>query len=158
LETARQEKGRNSATMGFKPCCKCRELRKFIEKIDSEKKQLETDLREQMEYYEKRLQYNAEPEAALYTRNGLQNELKEQNRAIRELQATLLRQCEELCVVRVERDSANQRIQELENKKQMKELNNKELESSVCSKMKNLAAVSVVVGVVAAAAGWWLLS
>jgi chromosome segregation ATPase len=158
LVTALQEKDRNSATLGFKPRCKCRQLREFIEKIDSEKKQLESDLREKMEFYEMRLQDNEKSEAALYTLNEeLLKELQERKEAIAELQAKLKRQYEELCVVRLERESLNRRIQELENETKIKELNNKDVESSVCSKMKELAAVSMAVGVVAAV-GWWLLS
>jgi intracellular sulfur oxidation DsrE/DsrF family protein len=49
-------------------------------------------------------------------------------------------------VVRLEKEILNRRMQELENKKQIKELNNKKVEFSVCSKMKNLAAVSVALG------------
>jgi hypothetical protein len=44
-------------------------------------------------------------------------ELQERNGAIRELEASLPQQYEELCAVRFERDSANQQIQEHENKK-----------------------------------------
>jgi predicted nucleic acid-binding Zn-ribbon protein len=93
-------------------------------------------------------------QASLYEMYKIQKEeLQEKDGAIRELESTLRHQYKELCDVRLERDSANERIQELENEKQMMKLKNKKVESSVCSKTKKLAAVAVAVGVVAAA-GW----
>jgi chromosome segregation ATPase len=104
------------------------------------------------------LQLNQKDQATLYSMYKEHRKMfQERNGAIEELEASLHRQYKELCVVRLERESLNRRIQELGNKKQIKELNNKEVESSVCSNMKKLAAVSVAVGV-AAVAGWWFLS
>jgi hypothetical protein len=68
----------------------------------------------------KELENRVREEAA--TRNeGMQNRLQEGNRDIRESEATInCRRCEELCMVhtelRLQRESANQRITELENR------------------------------------------
>jgi len=151
LKTALQEKDMDFTILEFK----CRELRELIQERDSEKKKLESSLREEKKFYDMHLQTNKKIQDSLYSMYKIQRkELQENNEAIAELEASLHRQYEELCVVRRERESLNRRIQELENERQIKELNNKEVESSVCSKVKKLAAVSVAVGVVAAA-GWW---
>jgi chromosome segregation ATPase len=134
------------------------ELRVCLEERESDNKRLKSSLSDEKKFYDSHLRINTEVQETLYSMyKQHRKELQDTNRAIEGLEATLLRQNEELCAIRRERDSANQRIQDLENEKQIKELNNKEVESSVCSTMKKLAAASVVVGVVAAA-GWWFLS
>jgi chromosome segregation ATPase len=158
LKTALQEKDRDFTTLELKLRSKDRELRECIEERNSEKKRLESSFHQEKKFYDNHLQTSQEVQASLYELYKIKKEeLQEKDGAIGKLEATLRHQYKELCDVRRERDSANERIQELENEKQMMELNNKEVESSVCSKTKKLAAVSVVVGVVAAA-GWWLLS
>ena len=82
-----------------------------------------TEIRLQRESDNRRiteLENRVREEAA--TRNeGMQNRLQERNRDIREREATLhCRRCEELCMAHTElclqRESANQRITELENR------------------------------------------
>ena len=82
---------------------------------------MESALCDKREYHEKYLQWPEKVVAAHYGVNeGLQNRLQERNRRIRELEATLHWRCEELFLVhtkaRLERESANRRIKELENK------------------------------------------
>ena len=58
-----------------------------IEALETDKKNLESALRDERQYHEKYLQGT---EAAHYSLNeGLQNRLQERNRRIRELEATL---------------------------------------------------------------------
>jgi chromosome segregation ATPase len=122
------------------------------------RKKLESSLHDERKFYDMRLQLKQKAQATLYSMYKEHRKmLQEINGAIEELEASLHRQYEELRLVRRERESLNRRIQELENKKQMKELNNKEVESSICSNIMKLAAVSVAVGVVAVAE-WWFLS
>jgi chromosome segregation ATPase len=94
-------------------------LRGQIEVLESDKKKLESALCDKREYHEKYLQCTEKMEAAHYSMNErLQNQLQERNRRIRELEATLYWRCEELFLVhteaRLERESANRRIKELE--------------------------------------------
>ena len=90
-----------------------------IEILESDKNKLESALCDKREYHEKYLQWTEKVVAALYGVNeGLQNRLQEKNRRIREFEATLHWRCEELFLVhteaRLERESANKRIKELE--------------------------------------------
>jgi chromosome segregation ATPase len=155
LKTALKKKYKYLATLDFE----LRELRECIQEIDSVKKELESLRHDDSKTYNMHLQTNLKDRAYLYSMcKEHRKMLQETNGAIEELEASLHRQHGELCVVRLQKESLNRRIQELENKKQIKELNNKEVESSVCSNVKKVAAVSLVVGVVAAAAGWWIFS
>jgi len=96
-------------------------LRGQTEVLESDKKKLKSVLREEREYLEKYLQGTEKVEAAHYSViERLQNRLQQRIRRIRELEAILHWRCEELSIVyaeaRLERESANRRIKELENK------------------------------------------
>jgi chromosome segregation ATPase len=155
LKTALQEKDTDFTTLELKLQSKDREIRICTERRDIDKKKLESFLHEEKNFYDFQLRSHQKFQAFLYEWYKIQKEeLQEKDGAIGELKETLHREYKELCEVRLQRDRANERIQELENKKQMMELKNKEVESSVRSKTKKLVAVGVAVGVVAAA-GWW---
>jgi hypothetical protein len=154
-----------------------------IEILESDKKKLKSAFCDEREYHEKYLQGTEKVEAAHYSLNeGLQNRLQERIRRIRELEATLHWQCVEIFIVhteaRLERESVNRRIKELENKfretdfyrekveaaphGRIKQLNKKpqdtynerkEVESSLSGKVTELAAVSVEDGLVVGRGG-----
>jgi len=114
-----------------------------IEALESDKKKLESALRDKREYHEKYLQSTEKVEAAHYSVNeGLQNRLQEKkNRRIRELEATLHWRCEELFIVhteaRLERESANRRIKELENKVREADCDREKVEAAPHGHIKN---------------------